>query len=61
MTAKMQELKMADNKSENSKPDEDRKKPGPEDAKDDMHRAEETLGDAPSSGPNAQERSRRAD
>ncbi|WP_281284680.1 hypothetical protein [Roseovarius arcticus] len=43
-----------------TKPDDDKKKP-PEKPKEELHRQEETLGDASASDPNPTERSRVAD
>lgn len=42
------------------KKDDDQKKP-PKNPKEDLHRSNEALGDAPAGGPNATERSRLAD
>lgn len=41
--------------------DENEKKTPPQKPKDELHRAEDALGDAPAGGPNATERSRRED
>jgi len=43
------------------KSDDDKKKKPPEKPEDDLHRPEETLGDAPASDPKPTERSRVAD
>lgn len=42
-------------------PKDNPEKKNPPKSKDDLHRPEETLGDGPSGGPNADERSRLAD
>lgn len=44
-----------------AKPDDDEKKKPPKNPKDELHRPEETLGDAPAGGPNPTERSQVAD
>ncbi|WP_156023864.1 hypothetical protein [Thioclava indica] len=44
-----------------SKPDDNKKKKPPEKPEDDLHRPEETLGDAPASDPKPSRRSRLED
>ncbi len=52
---------MTNPKDNESNPKDDEKKRPPQNPKDELHRSEETLGDAPAGGPNATDRSRLAD